>query len=99
MTTPSRPPRRPLFAHYSRPKPSLRDRLTTLGIGAAVALAFLVLLGGVLWAFVRAPLVTFAGLVVVWMVGMGVFLVKRARERTRRELERQLQRLGKWGQH
>lgn len=96
---PKRRPGPPLFRQYVQPQESLRERLVRAGIGAAVAVTFLLVLVAVLWAFVRAPLVTLVVLGGVWGVGIVILLVKRARERTRRELERELQRLGKWGRH
>lgn len=92
------PVRRPRFRHYVAPQSTPRERLVQIAVGAAVAVTFLLVLVAVLWAFVRAPLATFAGLLAVWAIGMGILLVKRARERARRQLERELQRLGKWGQ-
>jgi hypothetical protein len=59
---------------------------TLIGVGAAVA--FVAVLLGVLWLFVRYPLVTFAGLVGVWGVGLSVLMVKRQRARLRDELTR-----------
>jgi hypothetical protein len=59
---------------------------TLIGVGAAVA--FVAVLLGVLWLFVRYPLVTFAGLIGVWGVGLSILMVKRQRARLRDELTR-----------
>lgn len=57
-------------------------------VGGGAAAAFLAVLLGVLWLFVRYPLLTFAGLIGLWGVGLSILLVKRQRARLRDELRR-----------
>ena len=79
----------PWLRSYGKPpKPPWRERIVTALIGLGVAAAFAVVLIGVLWAFVRWPLFTLAGLVVVWILGMVVFAIKRQRARLRDQLLR-----------
>ncbi|UCF41254.1 MAG: hypothetical protein JSW43_02670 [Gemmatimonadota bacterium] len=67
---------------------SRRERTVTTLVGGAAAVAFLAVLLGVLWLFVRYPLPTLGGLVAVWGVGLSILLVKRQRARLRDELRR-----------
>jgi hypothetical protein len=86
----------PWLRSYGAPaKPPWRERVVTALIGLGVAAAFAVVLFGVLWAFVRWPLFTFAGLVLVWILGMVVFAVKRQRARLRDQLLRQARQAGR----
>ena len=79
----------PWLRSYGKPpKPPWRERIVTALIGLGVAAAFGVVLVGMLWAFVRWPLFTLAGLVVVWILGMVVFGIKRQKARLRDELRR-----------
>lgn len=83
-----------LRSYGPAPKPPWRERIVTALIGIGVAAAFAVVLIGVLWAFVRWPLFTFAGLAVVWILGMVVFAIKRQRARLRDQMVRQSRKAG-----
>jgi hypothetical protein len=72
---------------------SPRERVRELVVAAGAAVAGLVVLVGVLVAFVRYPFPTLGALVAVWGVGYAVYRVKKGRadlqERLRRvDLER-----------
>lgn len=77
----------PWLRSYGKPaKPPWRERIVTALIGLGVAAAFAVVLIAMLWAFVRWPLFTLAGLAVVWILGMMVFAITRQRARLRDQL-------------
>jgi len=79
----------PWLRSYGKPsKPPWRERVVTALIGLGVAAAFAVVLIAVLWAFVRWPLFTLAGLAVVWILGMVVFAIQRQKARLRDQLLR-----------
>lgn len=90
------PPRvGPWLRRYSnQPERTWRDRVPELLLGAGATVAFALVLLGVGWLFLRAPLPTFGGLVAIWAIGFLVMLVKRRRldaqerELHRREAER-----------
>ena len=96
MTQPSdQPPGRPkpkvgpwLRSYGERQRESRKDRAVTMLVGTGAAVAFLAILLGVLWLFVRYPLITFAGLIAVWGVGLSILMVRRQRARLRDELRR-----------
>ncbi len=68
----------PWLRRYSQPEEkSTRDRVVEIALSAGAAIGFLVVLGGVLTAFLKFPLWTFAGLVAVWGVGLAVLMVRR----------------------
>ena len=80
----------PWLRHYGEePKPDRSERVKELVGAAAVGLASLVVLAGVLILFVRYPVPTLATLVLLWVVGFLTLTVKRrraaARERALRE--------------
>jgi hypothetical protein len=79
----------PWLRSYGKPpRQPWRERLVTLLVGLGVALVFGALSLAVLWAFVRRPLLTLGGLILVWAVGLVILMVKRQRARLREELER-----------
>ncbi len=86
-----------LRSYGQEPRQRWRERLVTVSIGLTVALVFGALSIGILWAFVRQPLLTLGGLILVWVVGMAIMMVKRQRARLRDELERQSRRGGGLG--
>ena len=80
----------PFLRQYAEPETkSTRERAQELLLGGAAALGMLVVLVGVLLAFVRFPLPTLGILVGVWGIGLVVLRVKKrradARERELRE--------------
>ncbi len=77
-----------LRSYGERQRESRRERWVSTLIGAGAAAAFLAVLLGVLWLFVRYPLPTLGGLVGVWGVGLSILLVKRQRARLHDELRR-----------
>jgi hypothetical protein len=66
-----------------------REGMREYVVAGAVAVAGLVVLGGVLLAFVRFPFPTLGVLVVVWGVGYALYLIRRRRA----NLEEQLRRI------
>jgi len=88
--TDDRPQLGPWLRHYARQQESTpRERLPEYLVAGAVAVGALVLIVGVLLAFLRSPFVTLGLLALVWVIGYVVFLTKRqradARERALRE--------------
>jgi hypothetical protein len=82
-----------LQRYAQQEEPSPRERARELVVAGAAALGMLVVLVGVLVAFVRYPFPTLGALVAVWGVGYAVYRVKKGRadlqERLRRvDLER-----------
>lgn len=82
----------PWLRHYGqREKKSRRERLIELSLGAGAAAGFLVVLGAVLWLFIRFPVPTLIGLGAIWLVGFLVLTAKRqraaARERALRDAQ------------
>jgi hypothetical protein len=80
----------PWLRHYGEERePDRGERVKELVGAAAVGLASLVVLAGVLVVFVRYPVPTLAALVLLWVVGFLTLTVKRrraaARERALRE--------------
>jgi hypothetical protein len=80
----------PWLRHYGEERePNRTERVKELVGAAAVGLASLVVLAGVLIVFVRYPVWTLAALVLLWVVGFLTLTVKRrraaARERALRE--------------
>lgn len=66
-----------------------REGIRQYVVAGAVAVAGLVVLGGVLLAFVRFPFPTLGVLVLVWGIGYALYLVRRRRA----NLEEQLRRI------
>lgn len=71
-------------------KPDRRQRAIELGLTAVAGLAVLGAAIGVVWLFIRWPLWTGAGLVMLWGAGFTILVVKR---RAAAERERQLREL------
>ena len=68
----------PWLRHYAEEeRPSKRERAQEILVGGAAVVGFLVVLAGVLWAFVRYPIPTFATLVAIWLIGLVVLLFRR----------------------
>jgi cobalamin biosynthesis protein CobD/CbiB len=81
------PPRLPWLSSYGRRDQRTRkEKAVEWSLAGAAGVAFLVLIGGVLWLFVRYPFPVFGALVAVWIVGFVTFTVlsRRARARERR---------------
>ncbi len=78
-----------LRRYAEQPQPSRKERIQEIALAAGAGILFLALLVVVLLVFVRYPLPTFGGLVVLWAVGFVTLTVKRRRaERRERELRR-----------
>ncbi len=60
-------------------KPDRRERLKELAGAAAVGVASLVVLVGVLLVFVRYPVPTLAALLFLWIIGFLTLTIKRRR--------------------
>jgi hypothetical protein len=72
-----------------------RERVQEVLLGGAAAIGMLVVLVGVLLAFVRFPLLTLGGLIAVWGIGFVVLMVKKRRADARdRDLRESLERDG-----
>ncbi len=77
-----------LRSYGERRRESRKERAVAVLIGTGAAVGFFAVLLGVLWLFVRYPLLTFGGLIAVWGVGLSILLVKRQRARLSDELRR-----------
>ena len=80
----------PWLRHYGEERaPDRRERLKELADAAAVGVASLVVLAGVLIVFVRYPVATLAALLFIWIAGFLTLTIKRrraaARERALRD--------------
>lgn len=72
-----------LRRYGQREEKSRRERVHELLLAGAAAVGFLVVLIGVLVAFVAYPIITLVGLVALWGIGFVVLLIKRRRAATR----------------
>ena len=83
----------PFLRQYAaQEQKSPRERVQELLLGGLSAVGMLVLLGGILVAFVRFPLYTLGALVAVWGIGFVVLLAKRRRgEAQERRLRERLE--------
>ncbi len=81
----------PWLRRYSEPEQkSRRERVQELLLAGGAAVGFLVVLVGVLQAFVSYPIPTLGGLISLWAVGFIVLLVKGRKAAAReRELHKQ----------
>lgn len=76
----------PFLRQYAeQEQKSPRERVQELLVGGLAAVGMLVLLVGVLLAFVRFPLPTFGVLVGVWGIGFVVLTVKKRRADAREQ--------------
>ena len=74
----------PWLRHYGeREQKSRRERVQELLLAGGAAVGFLVVLVGVLLAFVAYPMPTLGGLVGVWAVGLVILMVKRRKAAAR----------------
>jgi hypothetical protein len=79
----------PWLRNAGRPDPGARDGAREYLVAGAVAVGVLLLLSGVMLAFVRFPFPTLGALVAVWGVGYAIYRVKRQRA----DLQDQLRRM------
>ena len=79
----------PWLRHSARNERTARDGMREYVVAGAAALGGLVVLAGVLLAFVRFPFPTLGVLVLVWGVGYVVYLTRKRRA----DLADQLRRL------
>ena len=83
-----RPRLGPWLRHYSvREEKSTRERVQEFLLAGGAAVGFLIVLVGVLIAFLAYPLLTLGVLVGVWALGLVVLLLKRRKAASR---ERQM---------
>jgi hypothetical protein len=75
-----------LRRYAEQDKTPAREKIREYAIAGAVAVAGLVVLGGVLLAFVRYPFPTLGILVLVWGVGYALYLVRRRRAKLEEQL-------------
>ena len=80
----------PWLRHYAeQERTSPRERTQEILLAGAAVVGFLLVLVGVLLAFLRFPLVTLGALVALWGIGLATLFVKRrradAREREMRD--------------
>lgn len=86
---PRKPRVGPWLRHYGdTPSKTPRQRALEIAMGLAAGVLGIGVVLVVLWAFLRAPLLTFGALVAVWMVGFAILMALRRRERLRERLER-----------
>jgi hypothetical protein len=79
-----RPRLGPWLRHYAeREQKSPRERAQELLLAAGAAVGFLVVLVGVLLAFIAYPVPTLGGLVGLWAVGFVVLVFKRKKAAAR----------------